>query len=319
MILAHARPLVASLLALALVACGGGGGGNHSFVVPPTDGGVSNDMTAAAPGDMGQAMSMNCMGGQVKCLGLCIDVNQDAANCGGCGKACAAGMTCSAGTCVGCALPQISCKGACVTTDTDVNNCGACSHVCQQGQSCTAGQCSGCPRGQLDCNFGCTDVTSDSNNCGGCNNSCNGLACKNGRCACPNGQSMCNGACANLLTDVSNCGKCGNACGQGQMCQNGACAGGNLNGCNGGLGCIEGCGNNQCVMACENSMTAKGKQLLIALFTCLETACPSMNGGVCDANSGNFVPADCDTCYSDAQMPNGDCDAALTSCQNNGP
>jgi hypothetical protein len=33
------------------------------------------------------------------CDGRCIDTTRDLANCGGCGKPCAAGQTCRAGTC----------------------------------------------------------------------------------------------------------------------------------------------------------------------------------------------------------------------------
>src|SRR5262249_18921211 len=62
----------------------------------------------------------------------------DGANCGGCGKACAAGSSCSAGMC-SCGTGMTSCGGTCVNTQTDVNNCGSCSKACTNGAVCTAG------------------------------------------------------------------------------------------------------------------------------------------------------------------------------------
>lgn len=48
----------------------------------------------------------SCPAGQRRCDGACIDPATDPANCGGCGRACAAGWGCAGGTC--CLLPTSS-------------------------------------------------------------------------------------------------------------------------------------------------------------------------------------------------------------------
>lgn len=74
---------------------------------------------------------------------ICVDVNADAAHCGGCGVACGDGEVCDAGSCVGCPAGTDVCASGCVDTATDVFNCGSCGAVCAAGQICEAGTC-GC-------------------------------------------------------------------------------------------------------------------------------------------------------------------------------
>jgi streptogramin lyase len=69
-------------------------------------------------------------------------VKNDAANCGGCGKACPAGQSCSAGVCaVVCQGGSTLCNGACVQTASDPANCGACGKACSAGYACVTGNC----------------------------------------------------------------------------------------------------------------------------------------------------------------------------------
>jgi Cys-rich repeat protein len=72
----------------------------------------------------------------------CIDLQNDAANCGACGNACGAGGACCAGQC-----KSLSSAGS----------CGACGTVCGVGEGC--------------CGLACTSITT-LQRCGACNVSC---------------------------------------------------------------------------------------------------------------------------------------------------
>ena len=132
-----------------------------------------------------------CASSQKLCGGQCTSVQTDNANCGACGKACAAGEVCSGGTC------GLSCGGGttlcgsgsaafCTNTDTDNANCGACGAPCAAGEVCAGGTCGlSCGGGTTQCGFGstafCTNTDTDRLNCGSCGNSCVG-GCVDGVC-----------------------------------------------------------------------------------------------------------------------------------------
>jgi len=95
------------------------------------------------------------------CSGACVDLGNNAANCGACGRACPACPTgtnavCAGGAC-GCTTPPptcpvglISCSCICVDLATNPANCGACAKACPacgKGRSilCTGGAC-GCTK-----------------------------------------------------------------------------------------------------------------------------------------------------------------------------
>lgn len=89
-----------------------------------------------------------CLGGSMQCGDVCVDLDSDQLNCGGCGIACGDTATCAAGTCQPvelpaptCAAPLAMCGDACVDTDVDPNNCGGCEMACGLGEACTAGTC----------------------------------------------------------------------------------------------------------------------------------------------------------------------------------
>jgi hypothetical protein len=121
------------------------------------------------------------------------NLQSDTAHCGACGRACAAGQICTAGTCttplITCGAGQIACGGVCVNSQTDNTNCGACGRVCATGQTCSAGNCASvmtmCSGTQIMCAGGvCRDLQTDSNNCGSCGTVCpSGTVCGMGRCA----------------------------------------------------------------------------------------------------------------------------------------
>src|SRR5262249_34553075 len=143
--------------------------------------------------------------------------------------------------------------------------------------------------------------------------------CKAGQCVanCAQGQILCAGRCVNPASDPANCGGCGMACALNQMCQAGVCAGGNngkMTGCNGAVNCLNACVDPMCDQACYKNASPQGQQLLTTLLNCLEAACPSMGGGVCDASAKLFSAKNCDACYQLAQDVGGACRKSLNAC-----
>lgn len=130
-----------------------------------------------------------CPEDQVVCEGRCIAVNTDPANCGACGRVCAQGETCAAGSCR-CPDGRGSCGGACVDLDSDPANCGSCGEACPAALLCTK---------PSDGTARCAE-----------------------ECAGPD-QTDCERACVSLQSDPWNCGACGRTCGTGERCEAGAC------------------------------------------------------------------------------------------------
>ncbi|MBN9162503.1 MAG: hypothetical protein J0I07_16190 [Myxococcales bacterium] len=89
----------------------------------------------------------SCLGSL--CVGRCIDLTSDLANCGACGASCGSNSRCSYGACEPqCPQGAADCNnstvdGCEVSTDSDPRNCGGCGRVCDAvaGQACVAGRC----------------------------------------------------------------------------------------------------------------------------------------------------------------------------------
>jgi hypothetical protein len=192
----------------------------------------------AGPPDAGGRV---CDPGLIACGDSCTRVAADSLNCGSCGNACPAGVTCAIGRC-DCHAPRLSCDGACTDLTADPEHCGACDHACGPTEMCRASECivmcteaghavcvntvSGA-REQV-----CADLQTDPLNCGACNTRCaGGATCVAGICACPAGQMACGGHCVDTRTDVDNCGACLSGCGAGGACVAGVCTS-----CGAGLG-----------------------------------------------------------------------------------
>jgi hypothetical protein len=73
----------------------------------------------------------SCPTGQVKCSNGCVNIATDTKNCGTCGRVCAAGQTCSQGTCVGASV-----KGKRIDLKVENKNCGRCGENCAAGLTC---------------------------------------------------------------------------------------------------------------------------------------------------------------------------------------
>ncbi len=233
----RAIPWLILVAALMLGGCGTAGDGRGGWYGAPADGstvdGASADVEAPCPG------------AQLRCAGVCVETQTNAAHCGACGRMCPTDRACVQGACVVvCPTGQTACGGACADVTSDPRHCGGCGQACAAGGACVNGACSGrCDPPRATCDGACVNLTSDMANCGACGRACpSGRACVESRCqsVCAPGQTDCGGRCSDLASDPANCGACGNACAAGQACVGGSC----------GLAC--GSGQTECGGRCAD-------------------------------------------------------------------
>lgn len=157
----------------------------------------------------------DCDGPTDKCCdSQCVDVSNDAENCGDCGTSCRADQICADSTCQ-CPSGETECNGVCVDLNSDPANCGACGNACTSGASCFDGIC-GCPPAMTRCDGQCVDLTGNHDHCGSCDTACSSCEeCVDGTC-----QPMdCENACLTCQD-----GECVSTCGAGlQCCDDGSC------------------------------------------------------------------------------------------------
>lgn len=232
--------------------------------------------------------------GWVMCGTNCVNLNNDANNCGSCGHFCPIGS-----------VGRACCSGACVDRSSDTSNCGACGNVCPAPPNSTNVTCTGivtggmltgvcdfsCDSGYTKCgSIGCFDIQTDVNNCGSCGKVCpqgpanSHATCTNGVCgfACDQGFSLSNGICC-PSGEFNSDGIC---CPAGEFNSNGIC-------------CIHGeevnCGEGKCINTLSDPNNCGGCRMLCASGICCKGKCcrpPGINSttkcenGVC-TNSCN--------------------------------
>ena len=285
-----------------------------------------------------------CTGNQTACGGVCTDLASDPANCGACGNACATGQTCAAGACGGgmtggtgtggCA-DLINCLNNCTTMScqqTCVGNTGAqgrmlaltlftCLDGACPGKAGSGGVCDSTAKGynQSACSQCLMLAQSQGGQCESQLAACNQDTGTGGGGNCGPNETSCSGICSDLTSDPLNCGACGASCQPGDSCVGGQCGGGlggGTTGCNGLVACLNACqiGDTACEQGCIANSTQQAQSLFNDLLNCLEGACPSTNGGVCDNLSPGYDPNACDQCSSLAQGTGGACSNQVASC-----
>jgi hypothetical protein len=184
------------------------------------------------------------------CDGACVNIGEDANNCGLCGVVCPSGVcTLAFGWQAVCLAPgpsddclatcgsgEVCVLGACVGSSCDQDQDLFPYCVAQDGNVgvCCPGTSAGVP---------CADAANDPANCGSCGFECPaGQSCSHGVCSgasagCGIGRIgafcdldagpsylCCPGVgCINTDSDNANCGNCGTVCAAGTSCQNGSC------------------------------------------------------------------------------------------------
>jgi hypothetical protein len=125
-------------------------------------------------------------GGETICGDECVNLANNAAHCGDCGRACSSGQACVAGACrLQCAAGFVDCSGQCVNLANNATQCGVCGRACSSGQACVAGACRlQCATGLVDCGGACVDVMSHPHHCGACGSKCTSFSYSlgDGRC-----------------------------------------------------------------------------------------------------------------------------------------
>jgi hypothetical protein len=152
---------------------------------------------------------------------ICLRVDSDPSNCGGCGNQCPAGSYCQNYTCMA------------GTTNPDGGT--------TQPPNCTDPMTKPCPNA-TGTGYYCAFIMGDPSNCGGCGYTCPSGVCQNYACVpggtadggapinCPVPSKPCLNRdntmfCADVSADSNNCGGCGSVCQAGTYCLNYACTG----------------------------------------------------------------------------------------------
>jgi hypothetical protein len=248
-----------------------------------------------------------------------VDTANNGAHCGGCGRACGAGMVCNAGACAtSCATGLVACGAACVNVASNAAHCGGCDAACparpNAAATCAAGACGFvCNAGFADCDGnavnGCEASLSAPATCGACARRCSAAnaasTCVGGSCGytCNAGFGDCDGMAVNACeTDTrsaaAHCGRCGQACSLPHAtasCAASVCA---VASCEAGWANCDGDPANGCETDTRNAAAHCGACRRACALANATAACAG--GGcvvsACAAGYGNCNGADADGC-----------------------
>ncbi len=277
----------------------------------------------------GCATGLLCSGGVCACPAPrsacgsgCADTQTDSANCGSCGRACAANEACAAGAC----FPR-DCSGGQVCDPLSVCFRSACTETacvgvaCPTGLECRGGACF-CQPGRADCSGQCADLQTSTAHCGACGRACTtGQTCTAGACAnnacAVAGQRSCGGTCTDTTIDPANCGQCGDACGGGRVCVGSqcqcpqgrvSCGGSCVDTTNDTLHC--GSCSQTCINGtCSNSQCTCPGTLIRCNGVCVDVTQNANNCGSCGrvCAAGSNCSANNCTCPSGQMLCGGSC------------
>ncbi len=241
----------------------------------------------ANSGASGPSCDPACIPSVQACCGTggsaaCVDIVNNAMNCGMCGVTCGPGQTCTAGRCTGGGL-----DGAMPPRDGGTG--GSCTPACSESYRCCGSSC--VPQAAAFGSNGRTDPSF--NNCNGCGITCDmerASACSRPmgamtgatRCMCGQydqctaGQvcvmEMGSFVCVTTSTDPRNCGMVGRACAEGESCVAGNCVCGATGAaCPGGQTCCA----SGCIDTSEDPMNCGG------CGTVCTARGPTCSGGTC--------------------------------------
>jgi hypothetical protein len=169
-----------------------------------------------------------CKKGMTSCSGLCVDVDNDAENCGACGHSCADGEckrgVCGAGSASDGGFSLSDGGGIGVPTTS-----GGVGRPFPSDGGLTfpdPAVALSCQLGETACGDSCSYLPEDPAHCGDCETRCavNQL-CSMGECVkgCEGVFMACAGGCADVTASENHCGKCSTHCASG-ICDNGTCA-----------------------------------------------------------------------------------------------
>jgi hypothetical protein len=181
-------------------------------------------------------------------------------------------------------------------TETDVDcggSCGKCglAKACAAAADCESGTCgAGTCVAAPTCDDHAKNGTETDVDCGGtCGKCADGLGC---------------------AADVD--------CGAGLACQtNKLCAPKQFS-CGEALDCTQACpagiGQGACQQECLGRLTPGGERLFLAFTSCIDGACPTRGGGVCDRAAAAYDAAACSACVNASLDDGGACQQSLYDC-----
>ena len=179
-----------------------------------------------------QCQLNNCVGGICACAigdapcgpaSACVDIENNDAHCGACGKACGPNQRCLSSKCECKDSFTTNCGADCYDTRVEEAHCGGCGKACRGDQVCAFSACT-CATGS-ECKGACLSFATDPANCGACGTVCpaDRPRCSGALCVCATGLTQCPAGCKDLKSDRTNCGTCGNLCNGMKSCVAGAC------------------------------------------------------------------------------------------------